>query len=329
MTLFDPILSQNHRSLSSIDASYVRAHGILFSEKHTEKLPQAQEEFLSSLDLQIGRMTRRWMEMGYQIAVTNLCAILDYGNADNVVMRALAPQKSEDSTDVEMTGTAREAEHAITLCMSTHEVVFRRFGDPNIYPYLHAVMVFMYHVTFYPPAMAHLEKRFPWQLLAIMLNTLLVNYPTFARIESGDFPESEEEPRPLPEDYAMRGLLWVERYYPADYFTSAKVDDDEKYFEMASMTDERRERVLWLACQVARHGRWLTYSGVTHHFGVGEEYDLNIVPVPWRGAGEEGGDDKATASGSSSPSTFSNASVKLASVEDAADDVFVAGTPAQ
>ncbi|KAI0968481.1 hypothetical protein F4678DRAFT_464548 [Xylaria arbuscula] len=60
------------------------------------------------------------------------------------------------------------------------------------------------------------------------------------------FPgESNDPPGPVPEDFALEGLIFVDQYYPWHWFANDKIDDDEKYFEMASMTDIRKERILW------------------------------------------------------------------------------------
>jgi hypothetical protein len=67
MTLFDPILSANssqHSRLMQIDVAFVKAHGILFSDKSPEQFHATTKEFLDSLDNHIGRTTRRWMESG-------------------------------------------------------------------------------------------------------------------------------------------------------------------------------------------------------------------------------------------------------------------------
>jgi hypothetical protein len=44
----------------------------------------------------------------------------------------------------------------------------------------------------------------------------------------------------------MRGFQWAERYHPPRWFdTDERVDDDDdKYFEVPSMMEERRDRVL-------------------------------------------------------------------------------------
>ena len=74
--------------------------------------------------------------------------------------------------------------------------------------------------------------------------------------------------RPLPDDYALRGFPWVERYFPEGWFANDKIDDDEKYFEVPSMMEERKERALWLGCCIAKRGRWLSYDKQVYLFGV-------------------------------------------------------------
>lgn len=54
----------------------------------TNEFEKARKEYLSSLDLAVTKGARRWLESGHQIVVTNLCALLDYDLATNVLMRA-------------------------------------------------------------------------------------------------------------------------------------------------------------------------------------------------------------------------------------------------
>ena len=45
----------------------------------------------------------------------------------------------------------------------------------------------------------------------------------------------------------MRGFLWSDGYSPKHWFdTEEKIGDDEKYFELASMVEERGARLVWL-----------------------------------------------------------------------------------
>ncbi|KAK3371963.1 hypothetical protein B0H63DRAFT_453344 [Podospora didyma] len=294
MTLFDPIIvsatSQQSR-LGPSDHAFVKAHGIMFSGKEQESLAGAMADFLGGLDNHIARMTRKWLEPGYHIALANFCAIIGYGSESNPITSVIKQPISAESRDHQMTGDESghnvplELANALRLANKTHNVVFRRFGDPNILPYFHVTLVFMYHLTFYPEAMAYAAPEFPWKLAALMLNTLLDTCQSYPRIESEVFPHSEDaQRRPLPEDYAMRGLLWTDKYFPDTWFSNDndKIDDDEKYFEVASMSEDRKERALFLGCRIAAKGRgnWLRYDGSSRQFSANPQYDIELEVVP-------------------------------------------------
>ena len=210
-----------------------------------------------------------------------------HGNETNPIVKAL--KDTHDSQDQAMQETApKDLTDALRLFNGTVDVVCRRFGDPNILPFLHVTLVFLHHLTFYPDAMAHVAPSFPWKLAALMLNTLMESCDpkTRDRVEEGEeehfslsvssssaLDETEPAPdgatqRPLPDDYALRGFPWVERYFPEGWFANDKIDDDEKYFEVPSMMEERKERTLWLGCRIAKRGRWLSYDKQAHLFGV-------------------------------------------------------------
>ncbi|EGS16960.1 uncharacterized protein CTHT_0072840 [Thermochaetoides thermophila DSM 1495] len=82
-------------------------------------------------------------------------------------------------------------------------------------------------------------------------------------------------PRPLPNDYALRGFSWVENYFPRnnedrskDWFANDRIDDEEKYLEQNSMAEERKDRCLWLGHKIAMKLdiKWLRYDSKTHRF---------------------------------------------------------------
>ena len=285
MTLFDPILgagNYQHNRLAPIDAAFVKTHGILFSHKQLENFRPVASEFLGALDNHISRMAKRWMEAGYYIAIANCCALLSYGKEDNVIMRAIQSQGEEKqdtgiASGIDDLMPSRDFEDALHLAMGTHEVVFKRWDDVNVLPYTHVVMVFMFYLIRLPNSLQHVEHLFPWKLLSLMLNGLLETYDTYGRLCSDEFPrESNDPPRPVPEDFALEGLLFVDRYFPSDWFANDKIDDDEKYFEMASMTDVRKERILWLGYRIAQSGKGLTYDEGTSTFGVFPQYEKDI-----------------------------------------------------
>jgi hypothetical protein len=64
MTLFDPILNSITSRLSQIDTAFVKVHAILFSGKNVDQLEATMEEFFSLLDPHIGRVAKRFLEIG-------------------------------------------------------------------------------------------------------------------------------------------------------------------------------------------------------------------------------------------------------------------------
>ena len=83
----------------------------------------------------------------------------------------------------------------------------------------------------------------------------------------------------------MRGLFWADPYHPNDFFATAKLDDDERYFEAPSMTEERKEAILWLACQISKAGWCLTYRN--QQFEVVAAHDVEIGPPAWAMRGDD------------------------------------------
>ncbi|KAL2136016.1 hypothetical protein VTI74DRAFT_5903 [Chaetomium olivicolor] len=317
---------------------FVLTHRILFSGEEFEKLEPTMRTFLGDLDTHISRQTSSWLEPGYHVGLSNICALAGYGDENNFISLALKttalPTEDQQMQDAETPAsnrTSTEANkkfpHALRLFTSTYNIVCRRFGDYNILSYLHVTLVFIYHLTFCPDAMAHVAPHFPWKLTALMLNTLVSFssssaeqqhnvsnllesevFPAIGEVRKGEDEDVEvtkttkEESsagnggqentkslklglpcrgrRPLPDDYAMRGFPWVERYFPGGWFdTDERVDDDDKYLELASMILERRNRVLWLGARIAAReggGKWLTFDPKTKMFSVNPAYEVEL-----------------------------------------------------
>jgi hypothetical protein len=91
-------------------------------------------------------------------------------------------------------------------------------------------------------------------------------------MDSEAFPAAVkgDSPRPLPEDFKMRGLVYAENLFPENWYRDARVEEDEKQFELPSMTDQRKERILWLGRRMAGNGTHLTWNESTRQFGVAE-----------------------------------------------------------
>ncbi|KAL2181085.1 uncharacterized protein P884DRAFT_192070 [Thermothelomyces heterothallicus CBS 202.75] len=344
MTLFEPTLSSapnsQQKRLQPTEVFFVKTHAILFSGRQLEELDATMEAFLQVLNNHIARSTRRWLEPGYHMAISNICAVSGFGDESNPITMALKafsrvnhkhPTDSQDqpmqdaaaseteSTPSKPAAPNKQFPNALSLFTKTYDIVCHRFGDPNILPFLHVTLVFIYHLTFCPDAMVHVAPRFPWKLTAHILNTLLIEPATSSSISSTSpaqnvseslvplleddrFPGVEEvhsetgardakreetsggigvvrRKKPLADDYAMRGFPWTETYFPDGFFvTDERIDDDEKYLELPSMLEERRQRVVWLGCRIAGRegGKWLRFDKEAQRFDVNPTYDVEL-----------------------------------------------------
>lgn len=261
----------------------------------------------------------------YYVAIANCCSLLSYGKEDNVLYKMIRPQRTGEAADaMDITSgdqkLGKPMEQALLLAEGTHEKVLHRFADPNILPYVHVVLVFLFHLKEQPSAMGIIDKAFPWKLLSMLLNSLLLSYRDYERIHRAQFPRPEKEsPRPLPEDFAMKGLLWVDDYFPSDWFANDKVDDDEKYFEVASMTDGRKERILWLGVALAKPGKWLVYDERMHQFSVAPQFEKEWAASTTKDSDPELLSEADTARATASPSRHGAADDKDEAMDDAAE----------
>jgi hypothetical protein len=173
LTLFDPVLdTDNHHSqyrLPPLETSFVKVHGLLFTNKFPERFEPTKKEFLGLLDNQIGRVTRKFMEQGYHIAVANCVALLGFAHKDNILMQAIV------SPDVDMQDFP--SGHSPQLLSSFHnsqrlandtlKIVLQRTGDPNVLPFIHVTLIFMQFISRYPGAMGLLSAGFPMGTLGV------------------------------------------------------------------------------------------------------------------------------------------------------------------
>lgn len=76
--------------------------------------------------------------------------------------------------------------------------------------------------------------------------------------------ESPYDPPPLflPEDVAMRGMLWAADYLPWDQF-DRRIRDD-RHPQASDLVEERRKRILWLGVRIAERGRTAGNGGLLY-----------------------------------------------------------------
>ncbi|PTB40374.1 hypothetical protein M441DRAFT_90630 [Trichoderma asperellum CBS 433.97] len=284
MTLFDPVLSSSPPRLELIDLAFVRVLAIFFSGKEKHELGPAAEQFLSLLDGHIARTRKSWLEAGYYMGISITCSLFRFGNDSNVLKNAITPKRSDD---MDITGEVISPEaiptdvfhQSLSFAVQTLEIVIRRWGDMNILPFLHTQMVFLHHLSKFPSAIKFIEHKYPWRLIAIMLNYLKQSCKFKPCMDSKVFPgaENQDHYRPLPEDYAMRGLIYTEEYFPVKWFAGEAVEEDEKYFEQALMVDSRKERILWIGKQISSLNKWLVWDEESAKFTVPEEFDIDFA----------------------------------------------------
>jgi len=230
--LFDPIRKDNHLmsyqgqyQLPPLDMAFVKAHGVEFTNKNMERFGTPAKEFLSLLDNQSGRITRKFMNQGYQIALANCVALPGFGSRDNVLMKAIQDDCSllKTGTGAELSGSMVSFRNAQNISNANFRTVLQRIGDPNDLPFIHVTLTFMFHMAQHPHSMQLLETEFPWELTSTMLKTLLASCGGFSRrTEDLQFPRPEkDDARPFPEDFAMRGLEWTDDHLPENWFANA------------------------------------------------------------------------------------------------------------
>lgn len=219
------------------------------------------------------------------------CLLLGFGDESSVLMRAISVQNGygDDEKDASTSGNSDTTAEpnftfkaAISFAEQTYDIVIKRWGNKNTLPFLHTMLAFYLFMCQRPAAMKYLEDSIPWKLTSMLLNHLLhtCDYPP--RIDTTDFPgpEKKEAPHPLPEDYAMRGLVYTEGYFPRNWFDNDKIEADEKLFERASTVGKRHERILWIGRMIARHENWLVWESSTRQFTVTPKYNIEIGNVP-------------------------------------------------
>lgn len=286
-TLFRPLFHPEDRHpirMSQVDQAFVTIIGVLFMQEYNDKLQPALDDFLGNLDAYIARSTRKWQESGYYLAITLACAVLGFGleegdgRACNTFFRMVHPAPLTPDPKPSATIPSEKTDpfdnfyfrKAVWLLNGTLAIVLRRTGDPNILHFAHCFLVFVLRLCHVPAALAVLAPHLQWSLIATLLNTLLMERPDLDLAALGghdSIPCADKDrcsshphyrddavaavPQPLPEDHAMRGLVYTLDYHPSSMFATP-VDAEDKFFEMPSMMEPRKDRVLSLGFRIAR-----------------------------------------------------------------------------
>jgi hypothetical protein len=234
------------------EAAFIEAHRHLFTETNTERFGAVCNLFLNLLDSYIDKLQRGFKKQGSYIALSHCAAMLGFGSRENILMRAMSGE------NVCVKSRFLETEWLIN---STLSVVLRRVNDPNILPFVHVTLIFMYKMSQYARAILVLDLEFNWGLLAALLNYTKSKTPYWVYEDS--FPTPEGNRRPLPEDLDMRGMLWTKNHFPETWFENFIgrdfVMEEERMQEKPSMFYVRKERILWLGRLISKSSFSLEY----------------------------------------------------------------------
>ncbi|KAK1479042.1 hypothetical protein CCUS01_16423 [Colletotrichum cuscutae] len=267
-----------------INTAFVRAHDLLFSGKHRDQFIAYSEAFTENLAASICRSA----EQGYQISIVLSCALLEYGNRSNPVMRAIQKRRPDEeglaadaiqSSDEIAPIPAQRFTDALEFVFRAHRAVLGLTGDDKAsrYSYMHVVLVFLHHLSQFPGAMAYIEAKVPWSMICSFLNIAMESCSSVQNIKSDNSPTPViSSAQPLPEDFAQMGLLWAEEYYPDKWFTGKEIHTDEGGLPPDYMMQERVYRCLWLGCRLAESGSWLKYDKNLMRFQVDARFDVEL-----------------------------------------------------
>ena len=163
----------------------------------------------------------------------------------------------ETLTSSEFQHSRKIISHASKLAFGTLLISLQRIGDKNVLPLIHVYFVFLWSLAAVEKAMVHVEKDVPWNGICLFLNNTLARLGSLTskamtKLMCEQFPKSENgTTRPLPEEFAIRGQMYTRGYFPDTHFSDAKIDDEERFLELPSMTAPRTEKILWLGFRIA------------------------------------------------------------------------------
>jgi hypothetical protein len=293
LTLLDPAFRPTW-STDEVLATFVKCHAILFMQKELDIFRYTLCKFVNELDSYITQLDKRYSKKAFAIAIANCIALVGFSSETNPLNKAIAANSQTKFSVQRNDSDAGQPSH-IDACLFEHELDLfiytvnahlGRVGDLNVLGFIHVTLVFIRHITILG-CIQYIESRFPWTKLIATLNNLLVKAkPRNFNVIEGDkvpqWPREEElivraqEPkpdnqvfRPLPEDWALRGLDFADRYLEQDWFSIPNYEDEEHYLETESMrVQDRPWRVLWLGVQIAKigQGQWIAYDDVKKRF---------------------------------------------------------------
>lgn len=180
-------------------------------------------------------MSTSFVTQGYLIAISNINAVVSfYSESPQIIKTISKTSLSADNISI------NPAEH---FNNSTLKVVLRRCHDPNILSFVYVTLLFIYGGILSNNLARYLleSKTYPWKELATLLFPL-VDWRKDVKFLSSEYS-------PLPEDYAVRGLLWSQNIYPKDFWNK-EMFEGGRYSGYEGNMLQRKERISWLTLYI-------------------------------------------------------------------------------
>lgn len=137
-----------------------------------------------------------------------------------------------------------------SFAFSCLSIVLRCIRDVNILSLMHIYLVFLRSLITVEKAMTCVGRDIPWLEICSLLNMLIKSSISLFRLFGESFSIKNIR-RPLPEDFVIRGQIYGQSYFPDTWFKNIMLDDEERELESASITEARKERILWLEFRLA------------------------------------------------------------------------------
>lgn len=274
MTLFNPILSGQQSTrfkANSVKTALIKCLDLLYTERSTEQYAPCVHQLINigMFDRYMDRAESKFKEIGVAACLAVIATLFEFGasrpkGASRSFIRRAVKSSARTESIPDHTGTQAPAAstneltiheyekstnaiaHACKITFGIFSVGLRRSQDKNVLPLIHTFLSFIKAVSNRADVMRHLESDIPWSLIAGFLNVhaTLSTMTPMALQKQFPKPSNDTIGRPFPEDFVMRGQIYMEGHFPTTWFTDAAVDNEERVLELPSMAAPRLERIL-------------------------------------------------------------------------------------
>lgn len=194
-------------------------------------------------------------EAGLANSLTLASNLIQAGDVDLALLALESIKPAASNMEIiappDLEASLKFINRALKLAFNTFTICLQQIRDKNVLPLIGVYFMFIWDLTRIEDVngvKSLIIKEAPWREMCSFLNTLVKPETLTLRVRAPNFPTPKEQNgRPLPEDFLMRGQ-W---YFPSHRFSGTMVDEEERAIEVASNVATRVERILWLGLHTA------------------------------------------------------------------------------